>query len=213
MKKWIEIELACSNHEVLKTCSAAFTDSDILGGIACEDGDTEIEITMFHLPLQEILEISKRFPRDLINIRYSGGPHGQAHEHVIEIRNGKEINIKTETYYMFPKFLLCDEDFTKAICEKAEAFFNSIDTAEIGKEGNLLIDWDTDVVCYTYAHDADGTKFKIEATKYQHQIKLRIYAGEAKYTWREISGITHDDFFGNPIFIEQQHRNSKEDLI
>jgi hypothetical protein len=74
-----------------------------------------------------------------------------------------------------------------AIKKKAEAFCRRLDTKETDKDGNLFINWFDEEVCYKFEYDgADGTKYKIEATKERSNISFKVYEGHIRYDWQEI---------------------------
>lgn len=199
-----DVELSCSNPEVVKACAVAFGKFCSAYGEDWKEGDTEFYTFMYdYVPREAVIEVSSCFPDDVITCRYSNGPHGYAHVHVVEYSNGEEKNVDIETDYHFPRFQWNNIDDQKGICDKATAFFRLIDTTEIDKEGNIVINWFNDVVCYTFEYDGeDDYKMKVEATKYRNQIRLKVYEGVAKYKWLDIGIVTPFKFNGDPILIE-----------
>jgi len=188
MSNWNTTVIECSNPEVMKTCKAELAEMDRNDGKDWDDSDVSFCVSMPNrVPHDKIKEISVRFPDDVITCRYSFEYDLYTEVHIVEYRNGKDKEVDIEPSYLLNNTPLIGGEDDDAIEKKAEAFCRRLDTKETDKDGNLFINWFGEKVCYTFEHNsADGTKYKIEATKERSNISFKVYEGHIRYDWQEI---------------------------
>lgn len=186
----------CSNPEVMK--AFALVVKHLNGGE--EDynaSDADIYATMEdYVTRQEIIEISKKFPDDIIICRYKYEPTIYYCVYITaEYLNGASKKVDIEPSYWFSRINVSDTEKRIAIYDKAKFFFRKLDTKETDEEGNIFINWCNDDVCYKFIYYDNGKIYQVEARKDRALVDLKVYESCTKEDWREInSGLdTFDD--------------------
>jgi hypothetical protein len=179
----------CNNHNVITALVAAVRSRgiDYTGCKEWKDGDKEIIISTVHYTLGIVQIISEQFPDETITCEhyYESTPYEL---YKVEYLNGKSKSYDLQPCY-FPNIIHLDnENDCEGILKKAVSFCRRLDTTEKHKDGILFINWFSDEVCFKFEYDgADGTKYRVEATKQYHHIDIKVFEGRVKYDWWEIS--------------------------
>lgn len=183
--------------EVVKVCLSVLSLWDPDGCEKWKDGDTKIFIQMeSNILHEEINKISRSFPDDVIYCYYGYQSERYSEGHVTIYRNGEHKQVVNLFYHNRRIFLNNDED-QEGIYKKAEDFFRRIDTTVTDKEGNMVIEWFPEEVCYMFDYNGvDRKKFKVWAKKCRDRIDYMVLEGLIKYDWREISGSPEVDYEG-----------------
>jgi hypothetical protein len=195
MANWDKTTFKCSNPEVVKAFALGCRGWTPDEKKEWQEGATEFfTSTPNGLPLQDIEEISKRFPDDLINCVFSFEMNEWHDAHIFEFLNGerKQTGIEPNYSYSMPDV---DPKIQIAICEKADVFFCKLDTAQTDTNGEFSINWFPEEVVYKFEYDGvDGKKYKVEVSKDYSRLDYLVFEGIVRYDWREIEPkLIHDD--------------------
>ena len=187
MSSWNRTDLECSNREVVKTCASIPCIS--INGVEEKYWDSETKIRLYtanSCPEEEIIEISKLFPDDVITCHYFFDSDDYTKVYVVEYLNGKQKNVDLKPGYHVSCISSLNEKDGNRIWDKVHYFCRKLDTVEENLIGDLFINWFPAEVCFKFMHHGeDGKQYRVEATKNHDFLDYEVSEGSIEHDWRE----------------------------
>lgn len=133
-------EVKCSNSEVVKSYVLAIRNLDNQLCPKWKEGDTEVSVGLKkYYPFTEIVDVSKRYPQDVITCRYLDWIYNYYVDRVAEFHGGARKELEVEVIYRIKANVLKNQTEWYPICERGITFYRKMDRAVSDKNGFFLV--------------------------------------------------------------------------
>ena len=140
------------------------------------------------LPIEDIKQLSRNFPNDIIICHYSFEHNWKSKVYVFEYKNGneKQTDLLIDYLYCGSNYNnIFNESEQKEITNKIDSFFHQIDKVIKDEEGDFEIEYcPMEVSCTLIYGD-----YKIKASKICHEVDIELFKKheEVTVTWIPVS--------------------------